>query len=108
MNFKNLVIPEKLSYEFSHFINRIVLYPVVMVTFLQFFITSKSFVTKSFKLTLFIILLGAFESIEHFAGVLIHKNWHPWWSGAFWLTALLILIGVMTFFRKILYKGGIR
>ena len=38
MNFKTLIIPEKLSYEFSHFLNRTLLFPILMVTFLHFFL----------------------------------------------------------------------
>ncbi len=106
MNFKTLVIPEKLSYEFSHFLNRILLYPVVMVTFLQVYLTSKSYITKTLTVTSYILLLGIVEWIEHLTDVLIHKNWHLWWSLAFWTISLLLLIGVMSIFRKMLFKGA--
>jgi hypothetical protein len=105
MNLKTLIIPEKLGYELSHFLNRTVLYPIIMVTFLQYFLILKSIMRKLLLILFFISFLTGMEYIEHYSGVLIHVHWKLWWSFAFWLAALLILIGFMKVFRRILYKG---
>lgn len=105
MNFKTLFIPDKLSYEFSHFLNRTVIYPVLMVTFLHFSLILRGPMKKILLIICFISILAGVEWLEHFSGVLIHVHWQLWWSFAFWLISLLVLIGFMKFFRKILYKG---
>jgi hypothetical protein len=105
MNFNTLIIPEKLSFELSHFLNRTVIYPIFMVTFLHYFLTLKSIIKKLLLFIYFISLLVGIEYIEHLSGVLIHVHWKLWWSFTFWLAALLVLIGFMKFFRRILYKG---
>ncbi|MBT2690611.1 hypothetical protein J7I93_20865 [Bacillus sp. ISL-47] len=106
MNFKTLIIPEKLSYEFAHFLNRIVLFPAIMVLFLSYFLSLRTFKRKLLLILFFLFILGGLEWMGHLTGVLIHVNWKLWWSFAFWLVSLLLLIGFMKFFRKILYRGG--
>lgn len=106
MNFKALIIPDKLTYEFAHFINRIVLYPAIMVTFLLFFVILNSHLKKLFLLAGFIILLTGLEWLSDLLGVMKHVHWQLWWSFTFWLIALVVLIGLMKFFRNILYIGG--
>jgi hypothetical protein len=105
MNLRTLIIPEKLGFELSHFLNRTVLYPVIMVTFLHYFLLLKGILRKLLLFLFFISFLAGMEYIEHFSGVLIHVHWKLWWSFAFWLGALVILIGIMKVFRRILYKG---
>ncbi|NWQ39585.1 hypothetical protein MLOOGBEN_02585 [Bacillus sp. EB106-08-02-XG196] len=106
MNFRTLIIPDKLTYEFAHFINRIVLYPAIMVTFLQFFIILNSHLKKLILLGGLIILLTGLEWLSDLLGVMNHVHWQLWWSFTFWLIALVVLIGLMKFFRNILYIGG--
>ena len=105
MNFKTLIIPEQLSYEFSHFLNRILLFPAFMVLFLNYFLIQKAYKRKLLLIIFFILILGGLEWLGHLTGVLIHIHWKIWWSSTFWLLSLLILIGFMNFFRKILYRG---
>ena len=105
MNFKTLVIPDKLSYEFSHFLNRTILYPALMVMFIHFFLILRTYTKKILLLLCFVSILVGVEWVEHFSHILIHEHWKLWWSFAFWTVALLVLIGFMKFFRKILYKG---
>ena len=106
MNFKTLIIPEKLSYEFSHFINRTLLFPILMVTFLHFFIMLTTQFKKILLIICFIFILTGMEYLADYLGVIIHVHWQIWWSFSFWLIALLILLVFMQFFRRILYKGG--
>lgn len=108
MNFKTLIIPEKLSYEFSHFLNRTVLFPILMVTFLHFFLILTTHLKKLLLIIGFILLLTGMEFLADVLGVIIHVHWRVWWSISFWLIALLVLIVFMQFFRRILYKGGWR
>ncbi|WNB93369.1 hypothetical protein [Bacillus sp. NEB1478] len=104
MNFKTLIIPDKLTYELTHFINRIVLYPLIMVSFLRL----NQFMNTTYKKILSIIsctlILTGLEWIEDFLGVLVHVHWQIWWSFSFWLTTLCVLLGCMKLFRKSLYK----
>jgi hypothetical protein len=106
MNFKTLIIPNELSFEFAHFLNRIILFPMLMVTFLHYFLTLWSQLKKVLLLITFILLFVGLEWLSDFLGVIKHVHWQLWWSFSFWLTALLVLISFMKFFRKILYKGG--
>lgn len=106
MNFKTLFIPENFMDEYTHFLNRIVLFPVLMVTFLEFFLVLSSSWKKLYLLISFVFLFSGIEWICNLLGVLIHVNWRIWWSFAFWFSSLLFLIGFMKFFRKLLYKGA--
>ncbi|HLN89554.1 MAG TPA: hypothetical protein VK253_05765, partial [Candidatus Binatia bacterium] len=107
MNLKILFIPEKLSYELTHVLNRIVLFPMILVTFLNFFLVMGTYAKKMLLTTGFLLLFVGLEWLADSLGVLLHVHWRIWWSFAFWLIALSILIGFMKFFRKILYKGGL-
>jgi hypothetical protein len=106
MNFKTFLIPEKLGHELAHFLNRTILYPALMVTFLHFYLTARSPKKKLLIMGCFIGILGGMEWLEHLSGVVVHVNWQPWWSIAFWFAALLLLVLAMKIFRNALYKGG--
>lgn len=106
MNFKTLHIPSRLTYELSHFLNRIVLIPILMVTFIHFYLSLDTYFKKLLLLISFTFILTGFEWIADYSGVIVHVNWRIWWSFSFWLTALFILIVSMKLFRRILYKGG--
>jgi hypothetical protein len=106
MNFKTIVIPDKISYELTHFLNRIVLYPLLMVTFLNLFLILNTLLKKLLLIIFFILLLAGLEWLADFFRVINHVHWRIWWSFSFWLAGLVVLIGFMKFFRKILYKGG--
>jgi hypothetical protein len=108
MNFKTLIIPDKLSYELSHFINRIILYPLVMVSFLQLHQITSTKIKKIFLLLSYVLLLTCLEWIEDFFGILNHVNWQIWWSFSFWVSALCVLLGFKYAFRKILFKGRLK
>lgn len=105
MNFKTIIIPDRLSVEFSHFLNRIVLFPLVMVTFLDFYLMILTNLKKLLLIIGFVFVLAGLEWLADFLGVFKHVHWQLWWSFSFWLSSLLVLIGFMKFFRNILYKG---
>lgn len=106
MNFKTLIIHDRLTFELSHFVNRIILFPILMVTFLHYYLVLITTFKRILLTGSFIILLSGFEWLSDYVGVLIHVNWQIWWSLSFWLAALMVLIGFMTLFRKMLRKGG--
>jgi len=106
MNFKTLIVPQKVSLEFSHFINRTTLFPIIMVTFLHYFLISTKTWRKILLFISFTLLLAGFEYLAEALGILIHKNWRVWWSFAFWVGSLSVLLVCMRVFRRILYKGG--
>lgn len=105
MNFKTLYIPDHLSYELSHFINRILLFPLLMVTFLHYFLILNTYLKKFLLIVSFLFIFLGLEWLSDVLGVLIHINWRIWWSFSFWLVTMFILIGLMKVFRQILYKG---
>ncbi|WP_442598436.1 hypothetical protein [Neobacillus sp. D3-1R] len=108
MNFKTIDIPEVFSLEFAHFINRIILYPALMVAFLQYFLMLSSRFKKLLFIISSVLLLTGLEWLSDFLGVIKHIHWHFWWSPVFWLAGLLFLISFMTIFRKLLFKGDWR
>jgi hypothetical protein len=106
MNFKTLLIPEKLELELAHFLNRTILFPILMVTFLHYYLTFWSRLKRGLLLLTFMFLLVGLEWLADLLGVISHVNWRIWWSFSFWMTTLLVLVSFLNFFRKILYKGG--
>ena len=106
MNFKTLHIPEILSFEFSHYISRTTLYPLIMVLFLDYYLITITWIKKLGLLIVFAAILTSIEWVNHFLGVLIHVNWQFWWSPSIWIGGLLLLIGFMKVFRQYLYRGG--
>ncbi|MEH7438763.1 hypothetical protein V7182_14930 [Neobacillus drentensis] len=106
MNFKTLIVPEKLSLEFSHFLNRTILFPIIMVIFLHFFLILTTNWKKFLLFGSFVFFLTGLEYLSDLLGVLIHKHWRVWWSFAYWVATLSVLLVCMRFFRRILYKGG--
>ncbi|MDR6125325.1 hypothetical protein QFZ87_004922 [Bacillus sp. SLBN-46] len=106
MNFKTLIVPEKLSLEFSHFLNRTILFPIIMVIFLHFFLILTTNWRKFLLFSSFVFFLTGLEYLSDLLGVLIHENWRVWWSFAYWVATLSVLLVSMRVFRRILYKGG--
>lgn len=106
MNFKTLHIPEKLSFEFSHYLSRTTLYPLIMVLFLDYYVITITWFKKILLMILFVAILTSIEWLNHFLGVLIHVNWKFWWSPSVWFGDLLLLIGFMKIFRIKLFRGG--
>ncbi len=106
MNFKTLYIPEHLPLEMSHFFSRTILFPVIIVLFLDYYLITDTWYKKGLLMILFVSILTSLEWLHHFLGVLIHVNWKFWWSPSVWFGALILLIGFMKGFRILLYKGG--
>ncbi|MFD2446938.1 hypothetical protein ACFSO7_23655 [Bacillus sp. CGMCC 1.16607] len=106
MNFKRIIVPQQLSLEFAHFLNRIVLFPIVLVTFLHYFQIGRNLFKRFFIIILSVFFLVGLEWLSDLFGVIKHVHWKLWWSFSFWLATQLILIGFMKFFQKILYRGG--
>lgn len=106
MNFKTLYIPEKLPLEFSHFFSRTILYPMIMVLFLDYYSVTTAWIKKFVLIFVFVTILTSIEWFNHFLGVLIHVNWKFWWSPSVWFGGLLLMIGFMKVFRIILFRGG--
>ncbi|GAA0334962.1 hypothetical protein GCM10008967_27230 [Bacillus carboniphilus] len=107
MNFKTLIIKDILSIEFTHFINRIILYPVVLVMFLIFYRRADSLLHKFSIFISFLLILVGLEWSADYLGVITHVNWRIWWSFSFWFFSLLFLVVVMKLFRRVLFQGGL-
>ncbi|MEW9699801.1 hypothetical protein [Paenibacillus sp. SI8] len=99
MNFKLIIIPDTLSLEMAHFINRTVLYPVFTILFLNHFIRLQSAGKKIALILSYVVLFNGLEGLADWLGVLMHTKWKLWWSFSFWIIYLLLSIGFMKFFR---------
>jgi hypothetical protein len=106
MNFKTLEVPNNLVPELAHFLNRTVLFPILLVTFMHFYLLCNTVRKKLFLMAGSIFLFVGLEWLADLLGVLKHVDWKLWWSFAYWFSALVFVIGFMKFFRKILYKKG--
>jgi hypothetical protein len=104
MNIKQFYIPEILSLEMAHFINRTVLIPVSTIIFLNQYIILKNLRNKIVFIIIFVLLIAGIEWLEDYLGVLIHSNWKISWSLVYWAAYILILILFMGFFRNKLMK----
>lgn len=101
LNVKVFVIPEVMSLEMSHLINRTVLYPVVTLLFLNQYVQLKTFLMKVVLVGLYWLLFLGLQWLADELGILIHtSDWKLWWSLAFWLLYVLIHIGVLRVVRK--------
>lgn len=108
MNFKTIYIPDILSLELAHFINRIILYPILLVTFLHYFLILSSLLKKILLIIGSVFVFVGLEWLADTLGVINHVHWRIWWSFAFWMGGLLLLISFMKLFRKLLFKGDWR
>lgn len=104
MNLKWLIIPNVLNLKMTHFLNRIVLIPLLTIIFYNQYIVRKKVSQKSFWVFSFVLLMAGLEMLADFLGVLKHVHWNFWWSFMFWLFFILFSTFVMTFFRKKLAK----
>lgn len=104
INFKLFVIVDVFHLEMAHFLNRIVLEPLVVVWFLHQFVAMTSFLKKAGCLTVYMILLVVQERLQERLGVIQNNGWKIWWSFLVWLTILLLTIGFMKVFRSKLKK----
>ncbi len=100
MNFKSSMIPDRLGPEFAHLLNRTVLYPVLALLFLHTYNASKGARTKLVCIVGFSMLMYGFEYLSNHLGVFVHITLKEWWSATFYLLHNLILIGIMSVFRK--------
>jgi len=104
MNFKTFVIPDVLSLEFAHVLNRFVLFPVSVLYMLTLLLTVQSLSKKLLIVVCFECIFVGLEWLEDWQGVLIHQHWRLWWSFAVWLVIMAISCSMMIIFRKILRK----
>jgi hypothetical protein len=106
MNLKYFIVPEDLSLEMAHFINRTVLYPIVAILFLNRFVLLRSIPVKFAAILLQMLIFAGLEWLEHTSGVLMHiPEWQVWWSVLYWLLFLLMSTGFQKYFRMKLTKG---
>ncbi len=105
LNFKTIIIPDRQSYEFAGYLNRSILYPVLMVTYLHVFLIISSSLIKFFLFIFSVFLLTGLEWLADYVGIFSHVQWQIWWSFLFWSTALTGLMAIMKFFRLKLYRG---
>jgi hypothetical protein len=105
-NTNHLIIPNKFSLALSHFFNRTFLIPIIIVTFLNIYLMATTIWRKLLSMIGFIIVLVGYEMLSDLLGVLQHFHWRLWWSISYWFAALVLSIGFMKFFRKILYGRG--
>lgn len=107
MNYKSSIVPDVLSLEMAHLLNRTVLYPVITLLFLNRYAAGKSTGTKLVLLIGYTSWFTGMEWLSNRLGVFIHVYWKVAWSAAFWLLYLLLFMGIMKGFRKWLDAEGV-
>jgi hypothetical protein len=105
-NTNYLIIGNQIGLGLSHFLNRTLLIPIFIVTFLNIYLMAVTFWRKLFLMIGFIILLEGYEMLSDSLGVLRHLHWRIWWSFSFWAGFLVFSLVFMNLFRKILYSRG--
>jgi hypothetical protein len=105
MNIKNAVIPDAITYELSHVLIRIVLYPIVTLFYLNKIAAAASWMKQTWPVIAYSALLLALEWISDWLGVFRHMKPYLVWSGVFWVAYLMIMMGIMKLFRRTFYRG---
>lgn len=105
MNFDFFYIPEILSLELAHLLNRTVLIPVITLLFLNHYILLNSLKKKLASFIIIVLFCTGLEWLDHVTGVVIHRDWKIWWSFSFWIFDFFICLLFLRFFRKKLTKA---
>lgn len=106
MNFRYFVIPDRLDLELAHFLNRIVLVPIIFIWFLNGWVGAASLRGKIAAAAGAVAVLFGVESGMVLSGVLSYNGWKPWWSMAVWTGAVVVATAAMKGFRSIRMKKG--
>ncbi len=105
MNINYMVVPERLSLELAHLLNRIVLYPVFALIYLNRYATAAGSSDRSLWTLGAILFFAGLEWLADWTGVLRHMpEWQLWWSFAWWCLFTLVLLAVYHAFRTQLTK----
>ncbi|MGG1554606.1 hypothetical protein [Paenibacillus ferrarius] len=104
MNMKTVVIPQLATYEFSHLLIRLVLYPLVTLFCLNEIAAAESKM-KIWAIIKYSAYLLGLEWISDWLGVFKHMKPYLLWSGVYWLGYLILMMIVMRIFRRTFYKG---
>lgn len=107
MNTRFTDIPDILSFEGADLVNRLVLYPLAIVLFLDLCTACFTMTGKAGTVLAGVCVLTGLEWIDDWTGIHVHRSWVFWWSPAIWLLILLVSLGFMAYFRRKL-QGGIR
>jgi hypothetical protein len=100
MNFKTFIIPDVITLEIAHFLNRTLLIPCMFLWFINSYIVITTFEKKLIFIIGFVFILVGMEWFQDWSGVFKHNHWRLWWSYTAWLISVLILIGFTKFFHR--------
>ncbi len=105
MNIKYMVVSEQLSLELAHLLNRIVLYPVFTLIYVNRYAAAAGRSARSRWTLCAIVFFVGLEWLEDWLGILQHTpEWQLWWTLAWWCLYVLILLAVYHAFRIRLMK----
>jgi hypothetical protein len=105
MNLKYMIVPEQLGLELAHLLNRTVLYPVIVLIYLNRYAAMSGRSTRLLWTLSAILFLTGLEWLADWTDVLRHtREWQLWWSFAWWSLYLLLLLAVYQAFRTKLTK----
>jgi hypothetical protein len=104
MNFKYITIPDVVTLELAHLMNRTVLYPYLTFIFLNQYITLITKWTKLVMIFTFTLLLVGMDGLSVWLGIVEFVKWNFFMSALFWFCYLIIAIAIMKLFQKKLYK----
>jgi hypothetical protein len=103
INLGYLKISEQPKHFWLHLYNRIILYPLIIVWFIDI---QSRFKYKAKIIIIFsiIILLTLVEHISIWKGVLINKNWNVWYSLIEWIFTFVFVYLSWFWYRRTLWR----
>ncbi|WP_108669948.1 hypothetical protein [Peribacillus acanthi] len=104
LNFNFIRIPDQFLIEITHVMNRLVLYPLFLVWFLNDFVAIKGILKKVLLVLVFLMINAGLEWLADWFDILNHVKWKVWWTFAFWLSYLLLSVVFLKIFRKMLLR----
>jgi len=104
MNFKKFDIPDSIGLELAHLMNRTVLYPGIILLFLNACIKGVPGWRWLGYILVFVLILSFVEGLEHLLGIVVHTDWKAWWSLLIWLAILLLNYVFALFFRSMMVR----
>lgn len=103
LQFELITLSEIKSYNWADTLNRLILFPLLIVWFLNLYHTAKT-TNKVILLFIFLNILVGMEWLSDWVGLFKHNNWQLWWSYVLKLSIISLSIIFMSVFRRKFYR----
>jgi hypothetical protein len=99
-----IIFSEMKSLNWADSLNRTVLFPLLVVWFLNMYAGTANIKIKLLLIFIFLNILCGVQLLSDWGGLFKHQDWKLWWSYAITLSLLLTMIGFMKLVRFIFYR----